>query len=72
MFYYKVTYWDSVTQDEKTESGILAAKDYSMAANKVTDAYGADSICSLYLEQWDDVISEDEVMEGFERADVKD
>ena len=71
MFYYKVNYWDEVDSKQREESGLLSAKDYGSAAKKVTDYYGAGNVNSLYLEEWEDVLTEDELMEGFEEADVK-
>lgn len=71
MFYYKVSYWDEIDCKQREESGLLSAKDYGSAAKKVTNYYGANNVSSLYLEEWEDVLTEDEVMEGFEEADVK-
>ena len=72
MFYYKIDFWDEIDHEERQESGIMSAKDYAEAAGKVVGYYGASNVIGIYLEEWEDVLTEDEVMEGFERADVKD
>ena len=72
MFYYKAEHWDEIDHEVRQESGILAAKDYGDAAKKVADYYGKDNLISVYLEEWEDVLTEDEVLEGFEKADVKE
>lgn len=72
MFYYKVDHWDEIDSEARQESGILSAKDYAHAAGRVTEYYGAANIISMYLEEWDDILTEDEVLEGFEKADLKE
>lgn len=72
MFYYKVNYWDAIDQKSRCESGILAAKTYGEAADRLVSYYGASEISDVYLCEWEDVLTEDEIMEGFEELDVKD
>lgn len=50
MFYkYKVTYYNEHTGEEVPGEGLVFAKDYGKAANKVVDDYGKDNIIDLYL-----------------------
>lgn len=71
MFYFKVDVLDPLNNyDRKQESGILAAKGYIEAMKRVMDGYGDYEIVSVYLEEWEDLLTEDEVMEGFEAADL--
>jgi hypothetical protein len=72
MFYYKVEHWDEIDHETRQESGILAAKDYAHAAGRVAEYYGAENMISMYLEEWEDVLTEDEILEGFEKADVRE
>lgn len=71
MFYYRVEFWDEIDQRQREESGLLAAKSYGEAATRAAEYYGEKNVSSVYVEEWEDVISEDDVMEGFEKADVK-
>lgn len=66
MFKYQADFWDEVDQVSKTEQGLIAAADYGEAAEKVVTYYGKSNIVSIYLEEWDDVLTEDEVLEGFQ------
>jgi len=70
MYYYLVDFLDEDYNEHK-ESGLIGAQSYSTATAQVTDFYGEGNIISLYLEQWNDVVTEDEVLDGFEEADVR-
>jgi hypothetical protein len=72
MFYYKIDYLDEIDGKARQESGILSATDYTQAASRVAEFYGIANIISMYLEKWEDVLTEDEVLEGFEKADLKE
>ena len=69
MFYYKVEHWDG--NETRQESGILSAKDYTEAAGCVAQYYGTEDILSIYIEEWGDFLTEDDLLEGFEKTDVK-
>lgn len=74
MFYYQIDFWDETDNKRRQESGILAADSYGKATERVARYYGADSISSiisLYLEEWEDILSEDRLLEGFDKADLK-
>jgi len=71
MFYYQIDFWDEIDNERRQESGILAASTYGKAAERVTRYYGADSVISLYLEEWEDILSEDDLLDQFEKADLK-
>jgi len=72
MFYYQVDFYDSDCE-RRQESGVLCAKHYGEAAHRVVDYYhGSQNIVSIYIEEWMDILTEDEVIKGFEKADVKD
>lgn len=67
MFYeFKATYWDDYDDCEKEDRGLVFAKDYSKAADKVSADYGHQLI-SVYLCEWDtgNTITVDEIKEGF-------
>lgn len=74
MFYYQIDFWDEVDNKRRQESGILSASSYSNAADRVSRYYATDSInsiVSLYLEEWEDILSEDDLLENFDKADLK-
>ena len=52
MFYkYKVTYYSEYDGDEHEAEGIVWAKDYGKAANKVVEDYGVDTINDVYVKE---------------------
>lgn len=70
MFYqYKVTYWDPYDTDEKTARGLVYAKDYGKAANKLVKSYDPTCIIDIYLYETEAeiVISKDEIDDIFSR-----
>lgn len=71
MFYYQIDFWDEIDNERRQESGLLAATSYSKATERVTRYYGADSVISLYLEEWEDILTEDDLLDQFEKADLK-
>ena len=72
MYYYKIDYFDDVDNKRRKESGITGAKCYGDAFEKVANYYGHDNVNGIYLEEWEDPLTEDTLMEEFERADVKE
>ena len=65
MFKYQVCYWDEVDEATKTEHGLIAAEFYSEAAEKIVAYYGKANIVSMYLEEWEGMLTTDEILEGF-------
>lgn len=65
MFHYKVTYWDDLDKVMRTEVGLCGARDYSKAAKKIADYYGADNIGTMVITEWEDLVIEDDILEGF-------
>ena len=72
MFYYKVKCYDEIDYKETNESGIVAAKDYNEAMSKIDEYYGIQNIVSVYIEEWEDILTEDNVMIGFNKCDVEE
>ena len=66
MYKFQVNYWDEDDQKMKDEQGLVSAKNYGAAAERVVQYYGAANVSSVYLEEWEDVLIEDEVLEGFQ------
>ena len=67
MYYlYKVTYWSIESNGEKTDKGIVRAKNYGKAAMKVLDDYGLDAVVDIYLQEFDTgyTINEEELSEA--------
>ena len=68
MYYlYKVTYWSIEAGEEKTDRGIVHAKNYGKAAMRVLEDYGPDSVVDIYLQEIDvgNTINENELSESF-------
>lgn len=66
MYKFQVNYWDEDDRKAKDEQGLVSAKNYGAAAERVVQYYGAANVSSVYLEEWEDVLIEDEVLEGFQ------
>jgi hypothetical protein len=64
MYHYIVEYWDKEEQRNIRESGLIGADTYSTAAEKLTKYYG-DSLYSMELAAWEDILTESEVLDGF-------
>ena len=65
MFHYKVTYWDDIDKITRTEAGLCGASDYSKAAKKITKYYGDENLITIVLTEWEDLVCEDDILEGF-------
>jgi hypothetical protein len=68
MFYFKVDYLDFENKRHK-ESGILAAAGYIEAMKQVVGNY--DKLISVYLEEWENFLTEDELIDSLEIADTR-
>lgn len=50
MFYvYKVRWYDSYSDEEKEEDGLVFANNYGKAANKVVEDYGPENVINIFL-----------------------
>lgn len=66
MFYYKVEYLEhggDVPETTKKDHGITSADSYAMAADMVTEYYP--NVIHMELEEWEDVITADDIAEDF-------
>ena len=75
MYYmYKVCYYDSYSDEEKYDRGIVYAADYGSAADRVIHSYGEDSVLNLFLKEMitssmddkDYCLSEEDIKSVFE------
>lgn len=69
MFYYCVRYWDEIDCIERKDSGLVVANDYNFATDKVVKYYGKENVFSVTVEQWEEILCEDEILEGFEKEE---
>lgn len=54
MYYkYEVTYWDCANTEEAFDKGLVHAKNYGKAANKILDEYGENCVIDIYLKEID-------------------
>ena len=52
MFYmYKVGWYNSYTDEENYDKGVVYASDYGTAANRVINSYGEDNVFNLFLKE---------------------
>lgn len=65
MFFFKVEYWDSIESEPKQVAGLLKARSYKEATATLAEEY--ESIISLYLEEWESVLTTEEILDGFAR-----
>ena len=50
MFYtYKVKWYNSYSDEEKEEEGLVWGKNYGSAVNNVVEDYGKDEVISVYI-----------------------
>ena len=66
MFYYHIEFWDDEDNVMKKESGLVGATSYNEAMEKVTDYFCSEHIYSITIDEWENILSEDEILEGFE------
>ena len=66
MYKFQVNYWDEDDRKSKDEQGLVSAKNYGAAAERVVEYYGAANVSSVYLEEWEDILIDDDVLEGFQ------
>ena len=71
---YTVTYYEEVDEKDfelKTASGVVAAKTFNSACDKLTDYYGEESIEKMNIEFIEDmdVIEWDELQSNFEKTE---
>lgn len=64
MFYYIVEYWDNEKQRNVHESGLVGAANYSGAAERLSGYFGS-CLSSMELVEWEPVLCEEEILEGF-------
>ena len=64
MFKYKVRYWDETESKTLNETGLVAAKSWGKAVERLREYYGPQNIYSITIEEWDDIISAEEVLNG--------
>ena len=64
MFYYTVKYWDNDEQKNIHESGLVGAASYSEAAERLTTYFGR-GLSSMELTEWETVLCEEEILDGF-------
>lgn len=64
MYHYIVEFWDDDEQRTVHESGLVGATSYSEAAKRLTEYFGSD-LSSMELTEWETVLCEDEILNGF-------
>lgn len=64
MFYYVVEYWDNEEQKTVHESGLVGATSYSEAAERLIGYFGF-HLSSMELTEWETVLCEEEILDGF-------
>lgn len=64
MFKYKVRYWDDVENKVLDETGLVAAKSWGKAVNKVRDYYGVKNVYEVTIEEWEDVVWAEDAITG--------
>ncbi len=64
MFKYVVTFWDETENKQMTETGLTCGDSWGAAFDRVRDYYGEGNIVGVYLEEWESVLTSEEVLEG--------
>ena len=61
MFRYKVTYFDEIDKIVATESGILAARTYGEAADRLVELYGKENVNVIGLYELDNWLTDEQL-----------
>lgn len=65
MYHYIVEFWDSEEQRVVHESGLVGATSYGEAAERLTKYYGSIRLTSMELVEWENILCEEEILDGF-------
>lgn len=64
MYHYIVEFWDSDEHKMVRESGLVASSGYETAAGNLVHYFGHNLI-SMQLTEWENPLSEEEILDGF-------
>lgn len=64
MFKYKVHYWDEIEDKALDETGLVAAKSWGKAVEKVRKYYGSENVDSITVEEWDNIVCAEDIING--------
>lgn len=65
MYHYYVEFWDALDQKNRSDSGLTWGATYGDAANRVVEYYGLENVSSIQLENWESIIPEEFLLDGF-------
>lgn len=65
MYHYIVEYYDEYEKCYRKDSGLAGAASYDEAAGKVAEYYGH-NLVNMTLTEWENPLSEEEILDGFE------
>ena len=65
MYHYYVEFWDELEQRNCSDSGLTWGVTYGDAANRVTEYYGVENVSTIQLEEWESVMPEEFLLDGF-------
>ena len=69
MYRYDVEYWDNYIKEPNSDQGIVAANNYSDAAQLITEQYGENDIITLSLTALNTILTEENIIEEFKRKE---
>ena len=65
MYHYYVEFWDELDQKNRSDSGLTWGATYGDAANRVVEYYGLENVSNIQLEEWESVMPEEFLFDGF-------
>ena len=65
MYHYYVEFWDELEQKKHNDSGLTWGATYGDAANRVVEYYGLENVFTIQLEEWESVMPEEFLLDGF-------
>ena len=65
MYHYYVEFWDELDQKNRSDSGLTWGATYGDAANRVIEYYGLENVSTIQLEEWESVMPEEFLLDGF-------
>lgn len=65
MYHFIIEYWKNITNEMKTESGLIGASTYSEAIQKIVQIYNDENIYSIKLNVLGDLLEEEDIFDIF-------
>ena len=72
MYHFVVVFIDEYDKIQKKISGLVGATSYNTAVERIAQYYGEESIISIQITSWEEILTEEEIIEEFAHEVEKD